>query len=178
VHPTHLRYRARPATCVHGAARHHRRRRNYTGAVRDFDQSTRTRQRYRSARDHSRTRGSAPGQTCLSFFGRRNRIFLSVSRCRTAGRRTSRAAAQSHDLRRQSLQVWTVRDQLLLRPCRFKNSGAMGWESNLRLTRMADEFGIECMVPIGRWSEERPTTRAAASRPSYGPPACSLIRAT
>ena len=25
------------------------------------------------------------------------------------------------------------------------------WESNLRLARMADEFGIDCMVPIGRW---------------------------
>jgi FMNH2-dependent dimethyl sulfone monooxygenase len=25
------------------------------------------------------------------------------------------------------------------------------WESNLKLARIADEAGIECMMPIGRW---------------------------
>src|SRR2546427_11841126 len=25
------------------------------------------------------------------------------------------------------------------------------WENNLRLAQMADEIGIECMVPIARW---------------------------
>jgi hypothetical protein len=28
---------------------------------------------------------------------------------------------------------------------------AAGWESNVRLAQMADEVGIEYMVPIARW---------------------------
>jgi hypothetical protein len=47
------------------------------------------------------------------------------------------------------------------------------WADCLELAQMADDAGIEFMLPIGRWKAAMaatPTTRGRPSRPSPGPP--------
>jgi len=49
------------------------------------------------------------------------------------------------------------------------------WENNLKLAQMADEIGIECMVPIARWKGYGPCT-THSWRPSRWPRAITSAR--
>ncbi len=52
------------------------------------------------------------------------------------------------------------------------------WENNLRLAQMADEFGIECMVPIARWKGYGGETNTNGSSFESITWACGLLAAT
>src|SRR5262245_31471925 len=52
------------------------------------------------------------------------------------------------------------------------------WENNLRLARMADEIGIECMVPIARWKGYGGASNPNGSSFEATTWACGLLAAT
>src|SRR5436309_15082615 len=52
------------------------------------------------------------------------------------------------------------------------------WENNLRLAQMADEIGIECMVPIARWKGYGGVCNAKGSSFGAIALACGLRAAT
>lgn len=54
------------------------------------------------------------------------------------------------------------------------------WDNNVKAAQLADEAGLEFLLPIGRWHgyQGRATPRAPRSKPSPGPAGCSPRPAT
>ena len=72
---------------------------------------------------------------------------------RNRARSQRKHARPLFDVQHQQAQDRLVRRELLVRTGGHQGAGALAgnWPDNLRLARMADEAGIDFLLPIGRW---------------------------